>query len=43
MFGLGLLGLINKTTIDSGVSTGDGTMDFSNADDSALIALLEDI
>lgn len=25
------------------VPTGDGTMDFSNADDSALVALLEDI
>jgi hypothetical protein len=41
----GLLGLQRRQAVASnpGTPTGDGTMDFSNADDSGLIILLEDI
>jgi len=34
---------VKAATGGGGTPTGDGTMDFSNADDSGLIILLEDI
>jgi hypothetical protein len=44
LMGFGLLGLQRRQAAASGgVTTADGTMDFSNADDSGMIILLEDI